>query len=94
MATVKMSANLEEEEQMKLRPIAPLAMAAAAAAIGFAPIAAAAPAGTAIATDATVHQGPGNAAITAQPGSAAQQAGQLQQPFGGDPNALLYHHHY
>ena len=65
---------------MKLRAIAPLAMAATAAAIGFAPIAAA---------DATVHQNQGNAEITAHPGPAASHAAQLQQPFGGDMGALI-----
>jgi hypothetical protein len=77
---------------MKLRVIAPLAMAATAAAIGFAPIAAAAPTGTTVPTDATVHQSPGNAEITARPGPAASEAGQLQQPFGGSSNALIFHH--
>jgi hypothetical protein len=47
---------------MKLRYVAPLAIAASAAAIGLAPIAAA---------DATVHQSQGNAQITATPGAAA-----------------------
>jgi hypothetical protein len=68
---------------MKLRYVAPLAIAASAAAIGLAPIAAA---------DATVHQSPGNAEVTATPGAAAQEAAQLQQPFGGDMGALLFHH--
>ncbi|MDT5097816.1 MAG: hypothetical protein QOC76_1553 [Mycobacterium sp.] len=65
---------------MKLRYLAPLAIAASAAAIGLAPIAAA---------DATVQQSPGNAQITATPGAAAQEAAQNQQPFGGDSGALL-----
>ena len=68
---------------MKLRYVAPLAIAACAAAIGLAPIAAA---------DATVQQSPGNAQITATPGAAAQQAAQQQQPFGGDMSALLFPH--
>ena len=68
---------------MKLHYVAPLAIAACAAAIGLAPIAAA---------DATVQQSPGNAQITATPGAAAQQAAQQQQPFGGDMDALLFHH--
>jgi hypothetical protein len=68
---------------MKLRYLAPLAIAASAAAIGLAPIAAA---------DATVQQSQGNAQITATPGAAAQQAAQQQQPFGGDIGALLFHH--
>jgi hypothetical protein len=74
-----------QQKQMKLRHVAPLAIAASAAAIGLAPIAAA---------DASVHQSPGNAEITATPGAAAQQAAQNQQPFGGDSGALLYHHHH
>ena len=69
---------------MKLRYVAPLAIAASAAAIGLAPIAAA---------DATVHQSPGNAEITATPGAAAQQAAHNQLPFGGDMGALLFHNH-
>ena len=68
---------------MKLRYVAPLAIAAGAAAIGLAPVAAA---------DATVQQSQGNAQITATPGAAAQQAAQQQQPFGGDIGALLFHH--
>jgi hypothetical protein len=68
---------------MKLQVFAPLALAATAAAIGFAPIAAA---------DTTVHQNQGNAEITAQPGAAASEAAQLQQPFGGDSGALIFHH--
>jgi hypothetical protein len=68
---------------MKLRYVAPLAIAASAAAIGLAPLAAA---------SSTVQQSPGNAQITATPGAAAQEAAQNQQPFGGDSGALLYHH--
>jgi hypothetical protein len=68
---------------MKLHYLAPLAIAACAAAIGLAPIAAA---------DATVQQSPGNAQVTATPGAAAQQAARQQQPFGGDIGALLFHH--
>ena len=71
---------------MKLRYVAPLAIAASAAAIGLAPLAAA---------DATVQQNPGNAQITATPGPAAQEAAQNQQPFGGEAfggSALLFHH--
>ncbi len=68
---------------MNMRVIAPLALAATAAAIGFAPIAAA---------DTTVHQNQGNAEIVAQPGGAASEAAQLQQPFGGAEGALLFHH--
>jgi hypothetical protein len=69
---------------MKLRYVAPLAIAASAAAIGLAPLASA---------DATVQQSPGNAQIVATPGGAAQQAAQTQQPFGGDMGALLFHNH-
>ena len=67
---------------MKVRIIAPLALAAAAAAIGFAPIASA---------DSTLVQTPGNAQVTATPGDAAAQAGQLQDPFFGY-GGLLFHH--
>lgn len=67
---------------MKLRYVAPLAIAASAAAIGLAPLAAA---------DSTVQQSPGNAQITATPGEASQEAAQNQQPFGGDMGALLFH---
>jgi hypothetical protein len=78
---------------MKLRIIAPVAMAATAALIGLAPVAAAAPTGTtSIDTgDATVVQTPGNAQVTAQPGAAAVQAGQFQYPFFGY-GGLLFHH--
>ena len=68
---------------MKLRIVAPLVLAASAAAIGLAPIAAA---------DATVNQTPGNVQVTATPGTAPQIAAQNQLPFGGDEGALLYHH--
>jgi hypothetical protein len=67
---------------MKLRTITPLALAATAAAIGFAPIASA---------DSTVVQTPGNAQVTVTPGATAQQAGQLQYPFFGY-GGLLFHH--
>ena len=69
----------------KIRIIAPLVMAATAAAIGLAPLAAA---------DSNVVQTPGNAEITATPGAAALQAGQLQYPwFGyGYGGGLLFHH--
>ena len=69
---------------MKLRYVAPLAIATASAAIGLAPIASA---------DATVHQSPGNVQVIATPGGAAQQAAQNQMPFGGDSTALLFHRH-
>ncbi len=68
---------------MKLRYVAPLAIAASAAAIGLAPIAAA---------ESNVHQSPGNVQVTATPGAAAHEAAQNQQPFGGDMGALLFHH--
>ena len=68
-----------------------LAAGAAAFAIAAAPMAAAAPTGTTNGTGSIV-QNPGNAQITAEPGAAAQQAAQLQQPFGGDTGALLFHH--
>ena len=68
---------------MKLSHLALLAIAAAAAAIGLAPIASA---------DVSVQQSPGNAQVTATPGAAAQQAAQQQQPFAGDVGALLFHH--
>jgi hypothetical protein len=74
---------IKGEKQMKLHYVAPLAIAASAAAIGLAPIAAA---------DVNVQQSPGNAQITATPGAAAQEAAQSQQPFGGDMGALLFHH--
>lgn len=68
----------------KIRIIAPLAVAAAATAIGFAPIASA---------DATIVQTPGNAQVTATPDQAALQAGQLQYPwFGYGYGGLLFHH--
>jgi hypothetical protein len=77
---------------MKMRVIAPLAMAATAAAIGFAPLAAAAPTGTTNSNGASVNGHPGNAQIVVAPGPSAYRAGQLQQPFGGSMNALIFHH--
>jgi hypothetical protein len=69
---------------MKLGYVASAAIAAAVAAtIGFAPAALA---------DTTV-QSPGNAQIVATPGQSAQNAANLQQPFGGDSAALLFHNH-
>ena len=74
---------------IKMNRIAPLVAAGAAAlAIAAAPTAAA----TTGTGGSTVHQTPGNVEITAGPGPAAQQASQLQQPFGGDTGALLFHH--
>ena len=58
----------------KIRLIAPLALAATAVAIGFAPIAAA---------DSSVVQTPGNTQVTVSPGAVALQAGQLQYPWFG-----------
>jgi hypothetical protein len=52
---------------MRLRYLAPLAMAAAAATIGFAPIAAAAPTGCTDTGNATVCQQPGSAQIVSSP---------------------------
>ena len=75
--------------RIKMNRIAPLVAAGAAAvAIAAAPTAAA----TTVRTGSTVNQNPGNAEITAEPGAAAQHAAQLQQPFGGDTGALLFHH--
>jgi hypothetical protein len=69
--------------KMKLRHIAPLAIAAAAVTVGLAPIASA---------DVSVQQTPGNVQVTASPGPAAQEAASTQMPFGGDSSALLFHH--
>ena len=78
--------------QIKMNRIAPLlAAGAAAVAIAAAPLAAAAPTGTTNGTGST-HQNPGNVQITAVPGPSAQNAAQLQQPFGGNVSALLFHH--
>jgi hypothetical protein len=69
--------------------IVPLIIAGAA----LLPIAAAPVAGAAIgATGVQVNQTTDNAQIVATPGAAAQQAAQLQEPFGGDMGALLFHH--
>ena len=68
---------------MKLRYAPTLAVAATALTIGLAPVAAA---------DVSVQQTPGNAQISASPGAASQEAAQAQVPFGGDSNALLFHH--
>jgi hypothetical protein len=74
--------------QFKASHIAPLvAIGAAAVAIAAAPLASAA---TSV-SGSTAGQNTGNAQITATPGAAAQQAAQLQQPFGGDSGALLFH---
>ena len=80
---------------MKMRLIAPVAMVAAAAAIGLAPIAAAAPTGTTTTNTggATVVSSPGNSQVTATPGAAAIQAGQLQYPFFGYGDRGFHHGH-
>jgi hypothetical protein len=75
---------------IKMNRIVPLAVAGAAAvAIAGAPTAAA----TTLATGSNANQNPGNAQIVAAPGAAAQEAAQLQQPFGGDSGALIFHHY-
>jgi hypothetical protein len=83
---------------MRVRLIATFAMAATAAAIGLAPIAAAAPTGTASnGGGSNVDQSPGNAQIVATPGASAVHAGQLQHPFYGFPPLALHHqfeHHH
>ena len=74
-----------------MRPsrIIPLVAASAAAiALAVAPVAAA----STYATGSTIESNSGNAQLTATPGNAAQGAAQLQQPFGGDYGALLFHH--
>ena len=68
---------------MKLRYITGLTIAAAAVAVGLAPIASA---------DVSVQQTPGNAQVVASPGPASQAAAATQMPFGGDSSALLFHH--
>jgi hypothetical protein len=65
--------------------IVPLIASAAAVAIVVAPVASAT-------TGVQVTQTTDNAQIVATPGAAAQQAAQLQEPFGGDMGALLFHH--
>lgn len=69
---------------MKLGFVVSAVMAGSAAAmIGLAPIALA---------DSTV-QSPGNTQIVVSPGPSAANAATLQQPFGGDSVALLFHNH-
>ncbi|MCV7282038.1 hypothetical protein H7J88_20625 [Mycolicibacterium flavescens] len=77
---------------MKTRLIATLAMAATAAAVGFAPTAVAAPTGCSYTGGATTCVSPGNAQVTAQPGLAASDAAQLQTPFYGVPFGVILHH--
>ena len=74
---------------IKMNRIAPLmAVGAAAVAIAAAPTAAV----TTVAAGSNVNQTPGNVQITAGPGAPAQEAAQLQQPFGGAMGALIFHH--
>ena len=74
---------------IKMNRIAPLmAVGAAAVAIAAAPTAAV----TTVAAGSNVNQTPGNVQITAGPGAPAQEAAQLQQPFGGAAGALIFHH--
>ena len=47
---------------------------------------------TLAAGSSNVNQTPGNVQITAGPGGPAQEAAQLQQPFGGAMGALIFHH--
>ena len=78
--------------RIKMHRVAPLlAVGAAAVAIAAAPLAAAAPTGTTNGTGSANHS-PGNVQITAVPGQSAQNAAQLQQPFGGAMGALIFHH--
>jgi hypothetical protein len=78
---------------MRLRLIAPLAMAAAASALGIVPVAGAAPIPTNQCTDtgnATVCQSPGNAQIVISPPPTQYDS---QNPFLGPfGNILIFHH--
>jgi hypothetical protein len=91
---------MAQEDIMKMRFIAAVAMTATAAAIGLAPIAAAAPTGTSTTNTggATVVESPGNAQVTALPNAAALQAGELQYPFWGfgplELHHIAEHHHH
>ncbi|KUI35803.1 hypothetical protein AU197_18265 [Mycobacterium sp. IS-1590] len=71
--------------------ITPLALAVTAAAIGFAPVAAAAPTGCSYTGGAVACQTPGNVQITAQPGQASADAARLQYPFYGPYGFELRH---
>jgi hypothetical protein len=72
---------------IKTNRIVPLIGAAAAmVAIAAAPVASAQTNGS------QVTPNTGNAQIVATPGVAAQEAAQMQEPFGGDMGALLFHH--
>jgi len=74
--------------QFKASHIAPLvAIGAAAVAIAAAPLASA----TTSVNGTTNGANTGNAQISVSPGAAAQEAAQLQQPFGGDSGALIFH---
>lgn len=78
---------------MRTRVIASLAITAAAAAIGLAPVAAAAPTACAYNGGAYQCESPGNAQITALPGQASQDAAHLQYPFFGFyPYGLVVRH--
>ena len=90
--TCKILALYQEVVSMKLRIIAAVGMAGTAMAIGFAPIAAAASPSSTITTSTSVRSHEGNAEITVEPGVSSQRAAQLQQPFGGAGNALIFHH--
>lgn len=82
---------------MRKRTITVLAMAATAGAIGFAPVAGAAPTGCSYTGGAVACQTPGNVQITAQPGQASADAAQLQYPFYGSYGVVLRHdneHHH
>lgn len=70
------------------KKIAQLIAVASAVAIAAAPVAGA----VTLSTGSQVTQTTGNAQIVATPGPAAQQAAQMQQPFGGNTAALLFHH--
>ena len=84
VGTTYRRSGLTEEKIMKLGYVESAVIAGSAvAAIGFAPIALA---------DSTV-QSPGNTQIVVTPGPSAANAAQLQQPFGGDSVALLFHNH-
>jgi hypothetical protein len=69
--------------KMKLRYITGMVIAAAAVTVGLAPIASA---------DVSVQQNTGNAQVVATPGPASHEAASAQMPFGGDSDALLFHH--
>ncbi|MGE2721846.1 hypothetical protein [Mycolicibacterium celeriflavum] len=76
---------------MRTRLITTVAMAATAAAIGFAPVAGAAPTGCSYTGGAVACQTPGNVQITAQPGQASADAAQLQYPFYGPYGFVIRH---